>query len=397
MNILVINCGSSSLKFQLIDMSNEYVLARGNVEKIGEQGAFLKYQRHDEDKITIEEQIENHSQALNLALKTLLDANKGVISSVKEIDAVGHRVVHGGEYFSDPVIIDDKVIEAIRKCIEMAPLHNPPNLMGIEACRNLIREAPNIAVFDTSFHQTMPKHVYIYSIPYEMYEKYGIRKYGFHGISHKYVFNRAMEILGKDPNNIKVVTCHLGSGASVCAIKDGKSIDTSMGFTPLAGLEMGTRSGTIDPSVVTYIMNKENLSVNQMRDLLNKRSGALGLSGVGNDFRDIERELAKGDERAQLAIEVFSYRVRYYICSYAGAMGGLDAVIFTAGVGERSSLVRKKVVDGLEFLGLEMDYEKNKIVGEEIDVSKKGSKVKTLVIPTNEELMIARETAKLVV
>ena len=396
MNILVVNCGSSSLKFQLIDMTVENVLARGNIERIGEQGSFLKYQPGEGNKVTIEEQIKDHSQALNLAIKTLLDPKIGVIKDLKGISAIGHRVVHGGEFFSNSVIIDEKVIDAVKQCIDMAPLHNPPNLMGIEACKKLMPNILNVGVFDTAFHQTMPKQAYIYSIPYEMYEKYKIRRYGFHGISHQYVFTRAMEILGTSSDNIKVVTCHLGSGASVCAIKDGESLITSMGFTPLEGLQMGTRSGTIDPSVVTYIMEKENLSIDDMTNLLNKRSGALGLSGVGNDFRDIERELAKGDERAQLAVDVFSYRVKKYIASYAGIMGGIDVLVFTAGVGEWSSLVRKKVIEGLEFMGIEIDNEKNKIVGQEIDITKEGAKVKTIVIPTNEELMIARETKRLV-
>lgn len=396
MNILVINCGSSSLKFQLIDIRKETVLVKGNVERIGEQCSIMKYQPKDGEKITIEKKIEDHVQAYKMVIAALLDEKTGIIKNVNEISAVGHRVVHGGERFSNSVIIDDNVMKAIEECIELAPLHNPPNLDGIKASKEIMPNTPMVAVFDTAFHQTMPKRSYIYAIPYDIYDKYKIRKYGFHGTSHQYVFNRAIEITGKDSKNIKAVTCHLGNGASACAILNGESVDTSMGFTPLAGLAMGTRSGSLDPDIITYIMRKEKMTIDQMDDFLNKKSGVLGISGISNDFRDVKEAALNGNERAQLAIEIFAYRVKKYISMYAGIMGGIDILVFTAGIGEKDSYMRELIVKGLDFMGIEIDTEKNKIVGEEIDISQDGSKVKVLVVPTNEELMIARETARIV-
>lgn len=396
MKILVINCGSSSLKFQIIEMIDESVLAKGNVERIGLQGSFLKYQFSNKEKVIVKKQIDDHTQALKIVMETLMDKKTGIIKDVNEISAIGHRVVHGGEFFSESVIIDDNVVKAIEDCIDLAPLHNPPNLMGIQACKNIMPDTPMVAVFDTAFHHTMPKYAYIYSIPYEMYNKYKIRKYGFHGISHKYVAYRAAEMLGKYPSETKIVSCHLGNGASVCGILNGKSIDTSMGFTPLAGLEMGTRSGNIDPSTIMYIMEKENLSAKDMENVLNEKSGMLGISGVSSDCRDVEEEAIKGNERAQLALDVFAYRVKKYISMYIGIMGGIDALVFTAGIGEMSSFIRYEVTKGLECFGIEVDSEKNKTIGQEIDISKDDAKVRTLVIPTNEELMIARETVRTV-
>lgn len=396
MKILVINCGSSSLKFQLIDMTDESVLAKGNVERIGITGSFMKYQKIGSDKITIEKEVLNHSVALKMVIDMLLDANNGVIKGVDEISAVGHRVVHGGEHFNSSVVINDVVEKVIEECIELAPIHNPPNLTGIRACKELMPNVPMVGVFDTAFHASMQKHVYMYALPYELYDKYKIRRYGFHGTSHNYVFNRACEMLGKDPSKTKAVTCHLGNGASICAVLNGKSVDTSLGYTPLAGLPMGTRCGNIDPAIVPILMEKEGLSTSEVNDLMNKKSGMLGLSCISNDFRDIEEAAQKGDEKANLALDVFCYRVKEYICAYAGLMNGLDMVIFTAGVGEMSDIVREKVTNGLDFIGISIDKEKNKTRGKEMDISAATAKVKTLIVPTNEELMIARETQKLV-
>lgn len=396
MKVLVINCGSSSLKFQLIDMSNESVLAKGNIERIGIQGSFMKYQPKDRDKTVIEQDIKNHAEAMKIVINSLIDPKIGVIKGTDEISAVGHRVVHGGERFSGSVVIDESVEKTLEECIELAPLHNPPNLMGIRACREVMPGVPMVGVFDTAFHSHMPKHVYMYALPYELYDKYKIRRYGFHGTSHNYVFNRACEMLGKDPASTKAITCHLGNGASICAIKNGISIDTSLGYTPLSGLPMGTRCGNIDPSIVTYLMEKENLSTQEVNDLMNKKSGMLGLSGVSNDFRDIEEAASKGDQKAILALDVFCYRVKEFICAYLGILNGADMIIFTAGIGEMDALVREKITENLDFIGIQIDKEKNKTVGKEIDISKEGAKVKTLVVPTNEELMIARETMKLI-
>lgn len=396
MKILVINTGSSSLKYQLIDMSNETVLAKGLCDRIGIDNSFIKHTKTGSDTVIIEKDLINHRVAIQQVISVLTDEKLGVISDMSEINAVGHRVVHGGEKFHDSVVIDDEVMKAIRDCIELAPLHNPPNIVGIEACKHIMPHIPMVAVFDTAFHQTMPKHAYLYALPYEIYEKYGVRKYGFHGTSHKYVTQRAAAMLNRPIEELKLISSHLGNGASVCAVKHGKSVDTSMGFTPLAGLAMGTRSGTIDPAVISYLMEKENMSVKQINDFLNKKSGVLGISGVSSDFRDIHEAADAGNERAKLAIDIFCYRVKKYIGEYAAVMGGLDAVIFTAGIGENNSIVRRHVLTDMEYLGISVDWEKNKVRGQEKDISTPDAKVRTLVIPTNEELAIARETVKLI-
>lgn len=395
MNILVINCGSSSLKYQLIEMNDESVLAKGLVERIGIEGSMLKHEKAGMDKIVIREVMKNHKDAINLVLKTLSDEKYGAVKSLEQIGAVGHRVVHGGEKFANSVLIDDDVIEAIKECINLAPLHNPPNITGIEACKELLPDVPMVAVFDTAFHQTMPPVSFIYPLPYELYEDMKIRRYGFHGTSHKYVTLRISQLIGKSLEGTKIITCHLGNGASLTAIKDGKSFDTSMGMTPLEGLAMGTRCGDIDPAIVTFLINKMDMTCQEADDIMNKKSGVLGISGVSSDFRDIENEAEKGHKRAQLALDKFAYIVRKYIGSYAAAMGGLDYLVFTAGLGENSGPTRKQVCEGLEFLGIEIDEAKNDIRGKEAEVSKEGSKVRVYVIPTNEELMIARDTKEL--
>lgn len=395
MKILVINTGSSSLKYQLIDMSNETVLAKGLCDRIGIEGSFLKHTKSGSDTVELAIDMPNHKVAIKEVIKALTDDKIGVISNMSEISAVGHRVVHGGEKFSGSVVIDESVKQAISDCIELAPLHNPPNIIGIEACQNIMPDTPMVAVFDTAFHQSIPKHAYLYALPYEIYEKYGVRKYGFHGTSHKYVSCRAAEMLGKSIEELKIISCHLGNGASICAIKGGKSVDTSMGFTPLAGLAMGTRSGTIDPAVIKFLMEKEDMTIRDIDTYLNKKSGVLGISGVSSDFRDIQAAAEAGNERAALALEVFCYRVKKYIGEYAAVLGGLDVVIFTAGIGENNPLVRRKALTDMEYLGIEIDWEKNEVRGKEMDISKPEARVRTLVIPTNEELAIARETAKL--
>lgn len=395
MKILVLNCGSSSLKYQFIDMSNEDVLAKGICERIGIEGSFIKHQKGDTDKHTITTEMKDHTAAVQNVMDALLNKEYGVISSVSEINAVGHRVVHGGEFFSNSVVITDEVIKAIDECSALAPLHNPPNLIGIDACKKLMPEVSQVAVFDTAFHQTMPRKAYIYALPYEYYEKYKVRRYGFHGTSHKYVSKRAAEILGKDIKDLKMITCHLGNGASICAVSGGISVDTSMGLTPLEGLAMGTRSGDIDPAIVNFICEKENLTAAQVTDVLNKKSGVFGMSGVSSDFRDIENEVAKGHERSSIALEVFYYKVAKYVAEYAGAMNGVDAIVFTAGLGENSKEVREEVCNYLGYLGVTIDKEQNNIRGKEQIVSTKDSKVKVLVVPTNEELVIAQDTKEL--
>ncbi|SKC87146.1 acetate kinase [Maledivibacter halophilus] len=395
MKVLVINCGSSSLKYQLIDMENENVLAIGLAERIGIEGARVKHEVPNMDKVVIEKPMEDHKDALKIVLDALVDEKHGAIKDLKEINAVGHRVVHAGEKYSESVVINDDVIKALEECIELAPLHNPPNLIGIKACQELMPGVQMVAVFDTAFHQTMPSSSYIYPLPYELYEKYGIRKYGFHGTSHRYVSARAAEFLGKDINEMKIVTCHLGNGASLAAVKNGKCIDTSMGFTPLEGLAMGTRCGDIDPAIVTFIMEKENLDINGINNIMNKKSGVLGISGVSSDFRDIEEAAEKGNERAKLALDKFNMRVKKYIAAYAAVMGGVDTVVFTAGLGENSSSNRKEICSGLEFMGIKIDDEKNNVRGKDAVVSTDDSKVKVLVVPTNEELMIAKDTVEL--
>ena len=393
MKILVVNCGSSSLKYQLIDMETEEVMAKGYLEKIGLKDSFLTHTAKGE-KYKIEEKITNHEEGMSLVLKQLLHNDYGVITSLEEIEAVGHRVVHGGEKFSSSVIIDDEVIKAVEECIPLAPLHNPAGIIGIEACKKALPNVPMVAVFDTAFHQTMPEKAYMYPIPYKYYETYKIRKYGFHGTSHKFVSKRIAEIIGRE--DLRIVCCHLGQGASLCAVNNGKSVDTTMGLTPLAGVPMGTRSGDIDPSIVTFLMNKENLTTEQMDKILNKESGKLGISGVSSDDRDIEAAAAEGNARARLALDNFIYQVLGNIGKYIAQMGGIDVITFAGGIGENSKNVRAQICESLKFLGIEIDENANSKRGEEIEISTKDSKVKVYVIPTNEELMIARETKELV-
>jgi len=396
MKILVINTGSSSLKYQLIDMKDESVLAKGLCDRIGIGNSFIKHTKTGMDTVVIDKDMINHKAAMKELVSALTDEKIGVIKDMTEINAVGHRVVHGGEKFHDSVVIDDNVMNAIRECIELAPLHNPPNITGIEACQNIMPGIPMIAVFDTAFHQTMPRHAYLYALPYEIYEKYGVRKYGFHGTSHKYVAQRAAAMLNRPLEELKLISCHLGNGASVCAIKYGKSVETSMGFTPLAGLAMGTRSGTIDPAVISYLMDKEKMSIKDINDYLNKKSGVLGISGVSSDFRDIHAAADSGNDRAQLAIDIFCYRAKKYVGEYAAVVDGVDAVIFTAGIGENNGIIRRGILEGMDYMGIKVDWEKNLVRGKELDISTPDATVKTLVIPTNEELAIARETMKLV-
>lgn len=396
MNILVINCGSSSLKYQLLNMNDESVLASGLVERIGIEGSQLKHEIPGRDKEVIKTPMNDHKDALGHVLEAITHAEYGAVKELKEINAIGHRVVHGGEKYAASVVIDADVIKGIEDCIELAPLHNPPNLMGIAAMQELLAGVPNVGVFDTAFHQTMPASSYIYALPYELYEKYGVRRYGFHGTSHRYVSQRAAEMLGKDLKDLKLITCHLGNGASLCAIDGGKSVATSMGFTPLEGLIMGTRCGDIDPAITSFLLNKEGLTAKELDNLMNKKSGVLGISGVSSDFRDIENAAAEGNERAQLALEAFDQRVAQYIASYASVMGGVDAVIFTAGLGENSIDNREAICKNLGFMGIELDTEKNKVRGKDTIVNTDASKVKVMVVPTNEELMIARDTLELV-
>lgn len=395
MKVLVVNCGSSSLKYQLFEMEDESVLAKGLVERIGLEGSVLTHEATGKDKAVINADIKNHTIGIGLVLEALVDANHGVIASMSEIDAIGHRAVHGGEKFTDSALVTEDVIKAIEECIEMAPLHNPPNIAGINACAELMPGVPQVVVFDTAFHQTMPKKAYMYALPYEAYEKYGIRRYGFHGTSHKYVSQRVAEIMGKDYNDLKIITCHLGNGSSVAAIKNGKCLETSMGFTPLEGLVMGTRCGNIDPAIIPFLMKKENMTMEEIDTYINKKAGVLGVSGVSSDFRDIEKAAAEGNERAQLALDMFIYEVVKYIGSYAAAMNGVDAIVFTAGVGENAIDMRAKITAGIEYLGTKIDNEKNNVRGKEREISAPGSKVKVFIIPTNEELVIARDTAKI--
>ena len=396
MNILVINAGSSSLKYQLLNPETQEVLAKGLCERIGIDGKFTYKPAGKEAIKEADVAMPTHSEAIQAVLNALVDEKNGVIGSMKEIDAVGHRVVHGGEKFAKSVLITDEVMAAIKECNPLAPLHNPANIIGIKACQDLMPGTPMVAVFDTAFHQTMPPVAYTYALPYEYYTQDKVRRYGFHGTSHKYVAGRAAAMLGKPIKELKLISCHLGNGSSVTAVDGGKSVDTSMGFTPLAGLPMGTRSGDIDAGILEYLMNKYNMDIKEMLNVLNKKSGVLGISGVSSDFRDLEAAGKEGNTRASLAVEVFEYGVKKLIGSYAAAMGGVDAVIFTAGVGENGGNNRANIVAGLEFMGIKIDPEKNKIRGEEIDISAEGATVRTLVIPTNEELMIAMDTAAIV-
>lgn len=396
MKVLVINCGSSSLKYQVLDMTNEELICKGLVERIGMEGSVISHTKTGMDKFVLEAPMKDHKDAIGHVIDALKDEEHGVVKDMSEIGAVGHRVVHAGEKFAHSVLITDEVIKALEECVELAPLHNPPNLLGIAACQELMPDTPMVGVFDTAFHQTMPPQSYIYAIPYEYYEKYGIRRYGFHGTSHKYVSERAAEMLNVNIEDLKIITCHLGNGASVSAIKRGKCIDTSMGLTPLEGLVMGTRSGDIDPAIVTYIREKENLEQGVANEILNKKSGMLGISGVSSDFRDIEAAAEEGNERAMLALKVFAQRVKFYIGGYIAEMNGVDAIVFTAGVGENDMGMRDIICNEMGNLGIKLDLVKNKVRGKEMVISAEDSKVKVLLIPTNEELMIARDTYNIV-
>ncbi len=395
MKVLVVNCGSSSLKYQLIDMDTENVMAKGYLEKIGLPDSFLTHTVNGE-KHRIEQKVTNHEEGMELVLGQLLHKDYGVIKDLKEIDAVGHRVVHGGEKFSESVLITDEVVDTIKECIPLAPLHNPAGITGIEACKKALPGVPMVAVFDTAFHQTLPKKAYMYAIPYEYYDKYKIRKYGFHGTSHKFVSKRVAKVMNKPIESLKIITCHLGQGASLCAVDGGKSIETTMGLTPLAGVPMGSRSGDIDPSIVTFLMKNENLSSDEMDKILNKKSGKLGLSGVSIDDRDIEKAADEGNERAKLAIDNFTYQVAGYVGKLAAQMKGVDVITFAGGIGENGIDARKEICDYLAFMGVKIDEEKNNCRGKEVEISTPDSKVKVYVIPTNEELMIARDTKEIV-
>ncbi|WP_297720285.1 acetate/propionate family kinase [Intestinimonas sp.] len=396
MKVLVINAGSSSLKYQLMDPQTQEVLAKGLCERIGIDGRLTHKVPATDGKYTFEIPMPTHAEAIQAVLDALTNAEHGVIKSMSEIDAVGHRVVHGGEKFASSVLIDDAVMAAIEECIPLAPLHNPANITGIRACQKVMPGVPMVAVFDTAFHQTMPARAFIYAIPYEYYEQDHVRRYGFHGTSHLYVSRRAAEMLGRPIEELKIVTCHLGNGSSVCAVDGGKSVETSMGFTPLDGLPMGTRCGAIDVSIIEYLMDTHHLTIEEVMNILNKKSGVLGVSGVSSDFRDIENAAAEGNSHAQLALDMFCYKTTKRIASAAAAMGGVDAVVFTAGVGENSAELREQIVASLGFMGIQIDPEKNKVRGEERDISAAGAKVHTLLIPTNEELVIAQDTAAIV-
>lgn len=396
MKVLVLNCGSSSIKYQFMDTTAQIALAKGMVERIGMSSAVLTHQPHDKEKIKIVGEILDHTIAIEYVIAVLLSPNHGVIKDKKEIDAVGHRVVHGGETFSGSVLITDQVMNALKDNIELAPLHNPPNIKGIQAAKSHLPKTPQIGVFDTSFHIKMPPRAYLYGIPYELYKKYKIRRYGFHGTSHRYVSERAAKILGKPIEELKIITAHLGNGCSMAAVDGGRSVDTTMGFTPLEGLIMGTRSGDIDPSVILYIMAKEGLSLSEANTLLNKHSGLIGISGESSDMREIEEAIAEGNKKAKYAFDVFTYRVKKYVGAYAAAMGGLDALVFTGGIGENSVLVRNDVCLNMEFLGIHLDETANQNAKGECVISTSGSKVSVLKIPTNEELVIALDTEKIV-
>ena len=395
MKILVLNCGSSSLKYQLINMETEEVLASGKYERIGEDEAFITHKVNGQ-KIEIKHPAKTHEEAVDFTLKQLINPEYKVIDSLDEISAIGHRLVHGGEKINKSVIITDEVVEVLKECIDLAPLHNPAGIIGIEACKKVMPGKPMVGVFDTAFHQTMPKERYIYPIPYEYYKKYGIRKYGFHGTSHMYVSQRLAEIVGKDISELKIVTCHLGQGSSICAVEGGKSVDTSMGLTPLAGIPMVTRSGDLDPSVVTFLMKKEGWTAEEAENMLNKKSGVQGISGLAPDFREIEAASYGDNERAEIAIEKFKYEIASYIAKYAVAMNGVDYIVFTGGVGENQINIRRGICEKLEFMGVKIDVEANNVRGEEKEISAPDSKVKVYLVPTNEELMIAKETARLV-
>ena len=392
MKILVLNCGSSSIKYKLFDMTTKEVLAQGGIEKIGLVGSFLKLTLPNGEKKILEKDIPEHTAGIEFILNTLVSPEYGAIKSLDEINAVGHRMVHGGERFSESVLLNKEVLDAFTACNDLAPLHNPANLKGVNAVSAILPNVPQVGVFDTAFHQTMPDYAYMYAIPYELYEKYGVRRYGFHGTSHRYVSQRVCEFLGVDPKGKKIITCHIGNGGSISAIKDGKCIDTSMGLTPLEGLVMGTRSGDIDAGAVTFIMEKEGLNAPGISNLLNKKSGVLGVSGVSSDMRELEAAVAAGNPKAILAEKMYFYRIKKYIGAYAAALGGVDIILFTGGVGENQANCRSEVCEGLEFMGVKIDLEKNKVRGEEAIISADDSKVTVAVIPTDEELMIASDT-----
>lgn len=397
MKVLVLNCGSSSIKYKLYDMNGQKELASGGIEKIGLPDSFLKFTLSDGSKQVITQEIKEHTAGIELILKTLTDAKYGDIKSLDQIDAVGHRVVHGGDKFCSSVVINQEVINKIEECVDLAPLHNPANLKGIFAIQKILPKVPQVAVFDTSFHQTMPSYAYIYALPYDYYEKYGVRRYGFHGTSHRYVAKRGCEFLGLDLENSRIITAHIGNGGSITAIKNGKSIDTSMGMTPVEGLMMGSRSGSVDPGVLTYLMEKENLSTRQINDIINKKSGLVGVSGVSSDMRDIENAIEQGNERARLAMDMYFYYILKYVSGYIAVLGGVDAIIFTGGVGENQPIMRKYVCDSLAFLGVDFNNELNdRIKGRETELTFPNSKVRVAVIPTNEELAIAIDTEELV-
>ena len=392
MKIVVLNCGSSSIKYKLFDMTTKEVLAQGGIEKIGLVGSFLKLTLPNGEKKILEKDIPEHTAGIEFILNTLVSPEYGAIKSLDEINAVGHRMVHGGERFSESVLLNKEVLDAFIACNDLAPLHNPANLKGVNAVSAILPNVPQVGVFDTAFHQTMPDYAYMYAIPYELYEKYGVRRYGFHGTSHRYVSQRVCEFLGVDPKGKKIITCHIGNGGSISAIKDGKCIDTSMGLTPLEGLVMGTRSGDIDAGAVTFIMEKEGLNATGVSNLLNKKSGVLGVSGVSSDMRELEAAVAAGNPKAILAEKMYFYRIKKYIGAYAAALGGVDIILFTGGVGENQANCRSEVCEGLEFMGVKIDLEKNKVRGEEAIISADDSKVTVAVIPTDEELMIASDT-----
>jgi len=397
MNILVINCGSSSVKYQFYDMDRKMALAKGLVARIGMSGAVLTHKPHDRDEIKITGEILDHIIAIKYVISVLLSENHGVIKDKSEIHAVGHRVVHGGEKFTESVLINDEVMQQIRKLIDLAPLHNPHNLSGIKACLTNLPGVPQVSVFDTAFHHKMPPKAYVYGLPYVMYKKYGIRRYGFHGPSHNYVSDRAADMLGKDLTELKIITAHLGNGSSIAAVNKGTSVDTSMGFTPLEGLLMGTRTGDLDPSVILHIMGREELNLHEANTLMNKHSGLYGVSGVSSDMREIEKAINDGNYNAKLAMDIFCYRLKKYIGGYMTALGGLDALVFTGGIGENSALVRELTCENMEFLGIILDRKKNNAAkGVETDIATEGSQVRIMVIPTNEELVIARDTERIV-
>ena len=393
--ILVINAGSSSLKYQLIDMTDESVKAKGIVERIGAKGSVLKHTTTGKDKVTIEKEMNDHEAAMNEVIAAMTNPEYGAVKTMDEIESIGHRVLHGGETFSAPSLVNDEVLDCVREYIELGPLHNPANIKGIETCMKAMPGKPNVAVFDTAFHQTMPDYAYLYALPYDAYEKHKIRKYGFHGTSHRYIAQRVPEVLGKDPKDLKIITCHLGNGSSIAAVDGGKCVDTSMGLTPLEGLAMGTRSGDIDPAAIPYLMKKYNMTAEETVTFLNKKCGMLGVSGVSSDFRDLHEARLAGNKKADTALKMFCYRVKKYIGSYAAAMGGVDVIAFAGGVGENDWDVREWCLEGLEFMGVKLDKEKNNGRGEEKIITTPDSKVTAMVVLTNEELMIARETAQI--